>query len=150
MTVTVRPMHPDDAPELARMAAELSAHEGAPPPPFDAGTVRRWGFGPDRRFDGVVAVADGQTAGYALFHDGFHVGRGSPGLVLMDLYTAPEARRRGVGRALMAAVTDAARQRGGGWVVWQVHPDNTEALAFYRALGGRRYRAADFELMVDG
>jgi ribosomal protein S18 acetylase RimI-like enzyme len=148
MTVSVRAMTPDDAPAIARMAHALSAHEGTGPPPFDAGAVRRWGFGPDRRFDGYVAEVGDRIAGYALFHDGFHVGQGTPGLMLMDLYTDPAVRRRGVGRALMAAVADAARQRGGTWVVWQVHPDNLEGLAFYRALGARRYRAADFELSV--
>lgn len=150
MTVIVRPITPEDAPDLARMAAALSAHEGAPVPPFDAATVRRWGFGADRRFDGVVATAGGRTVGYALFHDGFHVGQGAPGLVLMDLYTEPAMRRRGVGRALMAAVADAARRRAGTWVVWQAHPDNPDGLAFYRSIGARRYRAADFELSLAG
>lgn len=149
MTVIVRAMTLEDAPAIARMASALSAHEGVAPPPFDADTVRRWGFGIDRRFDGVVAVLDDRVAGYALFHDGFHVGRGAPGLVLMDLYAAPAARRRGAGRAMMAAVAEAARSRGGTWVVWQVHPDNTLGMAFYRAIGARRYRAADFELTVD-
>ncbi len=150
MTLSVRPMTPDDAAEVARMAGELSAHEGVAAPPFDADSVHRWGFGPDRRFDGVVAELGGHVVGYALYHDGFHVGRGTPGLVLMDLYAEPSARRRGVGRALMAAVGAAARRRGGTWVVWQVHPDNVEGLAFYRAIGGRRYRAADFELEIEG
>lgn len=150
MTVIVRPIVPEDAPEVARMAAALSAHEGQPPPPFDADTVGRWGFGGDRRFDGVVAIEGGRPVGYALFHDGFHVGRGSPGLVLMDLYTEPAMRRRGIGQALMAAVADAARRRAGTWVVWQVHPDNPEGLAFYRSIGARRYRAADFELTLAG
>ncbi|MEQ9334488.1 GNAT family N-acetyltransferase [Thalassobaculum sp.] len=149
MTVTIRPMAPDDAPAIARMARALSAHEGAAPPPFDAEAVRRWGFGPGRRFDGMVADRGGRAVGYALFHDGFHVGRGMPGLMLMDLYAEPAVRRHGVGRALMAAVAEEARRRGGTWVVWQVHPDNLEGLAFYRALGARRYRAADFELAVD-
>lgn len=149
MTVTVRPMAVADAADIARMAAALSAEEGADPPPFDADAVRRWGFGDDRRFDGLVAEIGGKTVGYALFHDGFHVGKGAPGLFLMDLFTRPEARRRGVGRALMMALVDAARRRGGCWVVWQVQPDNSDALAFYRHIGGRRYRAADFELEID-
>lgn len=137
-----------DGPDVARMAAALSAHEGADPPPFDADTVRRWAFGPDRRFDGLVAELTGRTVGYALFHDGFHVGQGAPGLFLMDLYTDPTVRRRGVGRALMDALTAVARSRGGTWIVWQAHPENREALAFYRAIGGRRYRAMDFELSL--
>lgn len=149
MTVNVRWMTPDDAPAVARMAGALSAHEGVGPPPFDAAAVLRWGFGPERRFEGMVAELDGSVVGYALFHDGFHVGQGTPGVMLMDLYAEPPVRRRGIGRALMSAVAEAARQRGGSWVVWQAHPDNAEGLAFYRAIGARRYRAADFELRLD-
>ena len=109
MTVIVRPMVVGDASEVARMAAALSAHEGAAPPPFDAATIERWAFGPDRRFDGLVAMADNRHVGYALFHDAFHVGQGAPGLFLMDLYTDPVARRQGVGRALVDAVAAIAR-----------------------------------------
>ena len=61
----------------------------------------------------------------------------------------PFARRRGIGRALLQAVVEAARRRGGTWVVWQAHPANADALAFYRAVGAHRFRAADFELTVE-
>src|SRR3546814_17564490 len=85
MTVSVRPMVPEDASEVARMAAALSAHEGQPPPPFDAGTIMRWGFGPGRRFERLVAVADGRTAGYQLVPDGFPGGRSDDRTVGKDV-----------------------------------------------------------------
>lgn len=149
MAVITRPIRPSDAETIAELAAELSAHEGAPPPPFDAETVRRWAFGADPRFAGTIAERNGIAVGYALWHDGFHVGRGAPGLFLMDLFVVPSARRRGVGSTLMDAVADVVREREGGWLVWQVHPENKEAMAFYRRIGGRRYSAADFEMMID-
>lgn len=149
MKTTVRPITPDDADRVIRMANALSAHEGAPPPALDADGLRRWGFGPRRRFDGVLAERGGRAVGYALFHPSFHVGQGSPGVFLMDLFVEPGARLHGVGRALMEGVRDAARGQQAAWIVWQVHPENVEALAFYRALGARRYRAADYELLVD-
>ncbi len=51
------------------------------------------------------------------------------------LVTAPEARRSGIGRALMEAV--ASRARGAGCTTWclNVKPDNTAALRLYGALG---------------
>ncbi|NQW10677.1 MAG: GNAT family N-acetyltransferase [Alphaproteobacteria bacterium] len=149
MGVITRPIRPNDADTVAALAAALSAHEGEPPPPFDAEIVRRWAFGADPRFSGVIAERNGVAVGYALWHDGFHVGRGTPGLFLMDLFVVPSARRRGVGGTLMEAVTEAAREREGTWVVWQVHPDNREAMAFYRRVGGRRYGAADFEMLIE-
>ena len=142
----VRPMEKRDPRRIADMAAALSAHEGQPPPPFAAEDVVHWGFGRDRRFEGVVAAIEGAVIGYALFHDAFNVGLGSPGLHMLDLFVEPRARRRGVARALMAAVGRACLDRGGEWLTWQSLPENAEAVAFYQRIGGRRFRAANFEL----
>lgn len=144
--VAVRAMQPADAERVAEMAAALSAHEGQPPPPFGAAEVLRYGFGAEKRFDGLVARLAGETVGYALYFDSFNVGLGTPGLHMIDLYVEPRARARGVGRALVAAVAAEALRRGGAWVVWQSLPSNALALAFYRRIGGRQYQAADFEL----
>jgi len=50
-----------------------------------------------------------------------------------DLYVSPEARRRGVGRALLEAVGERCAARGISYVEAQVEED--EAEAFYAALG---------------
>ncbi|MGA9857800.1 MAG: GNAT family N-acetyltransferase, partial [Solirubrobacteraceae bacterium] len=50
---------------------------------------------------------------------------------LQDLFTAPEARGQGVGRALIAAVTDWARARGCSRVYWSTHESNTTARRLY-------------------
>jgi ribosomal protein S18 acetylase RimI-like enzyme len=67
----------------------------------------------------------------------------------MDLFVESRCRGRGVGRALMTALAKEALARSCRWVSWQVHPDNGDAMDFYRAVGGRRYRAADFEFGID-
>ena len=46
---------------------------------------------------------------------------------LQDLFTAPEARGRGVARALIAAVTDWAREQGCSRVYWSTHESNATA-----------------------
>lgn len=147
--IRIRALAPEDAGRVAELAASLSAFEGAPPPPFQAEDVVRWGTGPDRKFDGFVAERDGRIVGYLLHHDGFHVGHGGPGLVLMDLFVESRARGYGVGRALMTEIAKEAQARSCRWITWQVHPDNASAMDFYRAVGGRRYRAADYELGHD-
>lgn len=50
---------------------------------------------------------------------------------LQDLFTAPEARGRGVGRALIAAVTDWARERDCSRVYWSTHETNATARRLY-------------------
>lgn len=146
---SIRAMDAADAERVIAMIAALSAHEGAPPPPMDAAALIRWGLGEDARFSALVAERRGKAVGYALFHESFHIGRARPGSVLMDLYVDRGHRRRGIARALLAAVARATQARDGDWVTWQAHPRNIEALAFYEAIGARRFAAADFEL-ADG
>ncbi|WP_457446001.1 N-acetyltransferase family protein [Roseateles sp. P5_E4] len=50
---------------------------------------------------------------------------------LQDLFTTPEARGRGVGRALMEAVYAAAREAGIKRVYWQTHTTNATGRALY-------------------
>ena len=50
---------------------------------------------------------------------------------LQDLFTASEARGRGVGRALIEAVAEWARERGCSRVYWQTHETNATARRLY-------------------
>jgi [ribosomal protein S18]-alanine N-acetyltransferase len=49
----------------------------------------------------------------------------------------PDLRRRGVGRSLLSAVLDDARQRKLRLVVLEVRPSNVEALGLYESFGFR-------------
>lgn len=57
-----------------------------------------------------------------------------PTCYLQDLFTTPEARGRGVGRALIEAVYAAARQAGVKRVYWQTHTTNAAGRALYDRL----------------
>jgi len=50
---------------------------------------------------------------------------------LQDLFAAPDARGRGVGRRLIEHVYDAARALGCVRVYWQTHETNTNAMLLY-------------------
>ncbi len=50
---------------------------------------------------------------------------------LQDLFTAPDARGHGVGRALILAVADWARERGCARLHWLTHQTNATARALY-------------------
>lgn len=56
---------------------------------------------------------------------------------LQDLFTAEEARGRGVGRALIEAVCERAKEAGAGRVHWLTHETNETARALYDALAER-------------
>lgn len=83
---------------------------------------------------GAILVAEPQ---------GFALGRAIAGEAeLLTLAVAPEARRRGVGRRLLAGFLAEAAARDGRRVFLEVAADNAAALALYRATGfaeaGRR------------
>jgi ribosomal-protein-alanine N-acetyltransferase len=84
----------------------------------------------------LLAIEDGaggeQVVGYVVFwlvHDEVHV---------LNLGTALEARRRGVGRALMEEAHAHGRRRGAALSTLEVRRSNGPALALYRALGYRQ------------
>ena len=72
----------------------------------------------------AVAELDGKLVGLA--HYVFH--RSTTAIedvcYLQDLFAAPEARGRGVGRALIEHVYDEARKAGSRRVYWQTHESN--------------------------
>jgi GNAT superfamily N-acetyltransferase len=55
--------------------------------------------------------------------------------LLRDIYVDPDARRAGVGRALLAYVADAARAEGAHRVSLQTEATNTRALQLYAKAG---------------
>jgi [ribosomal protein S18]-alanine N-acetyltransferase len=54
---------------------------------------------------------------------------------LIDLAVAPEARRRGLGRALLTALIGEARARDARLVLLEVRASNAPALELYRSAG---------------
>lgn len=56
---------------------------------------------------------------------------------LQDLFVAPEVRGHGVGRALIEATADKAREAGAARLYWMTHENNATARALYDALAER-------------
>lgn len=80
----------------------------------------------------LVAVAEDGTL-LGLVHYLFHrsTTRIEPTCYLQDLFTTPEARGRGIGRALIDGVYAAVRAAGGRRVYWQTHTTNSAGRALY-------------------
>lgn len=82
------------------------------------------------RVHGLAARLDGRIVGIA--HYLFHVQTWSADVCyLQDLFTAQEARGRGVATALIEAVAEAARARGAVKYYWMTKEDNRTARALY-------------------
>jgi GNAT superfamily N-acetyltransferase len=131
----VRRAEAGDAEVLAALGRALNIQQGDPSANFTAEAVHRDGFGPAPRFEAWLAEMDGQAVAYALVVPAaYETGYAKAGAYVQDVFVAPEARRRGVGRALMAAVAADARRRGLEFIWWASRSWNTEAHAFFRTL----------------
>lgn len=86
------------------------------------------------RPDAVLLVAgrEGRVAGYAAL---WREGRDAE---LGDLAVAPDRRRTGLGRHLVEAAADAARERGAARIFLQVRESNEAARRLYGSAGFRR------------
>jgi len=77
------------------------------------------------------------AVGFALYFHNFSTFLGQRGLYLEDLYVVPQARGRGVGRALIAHVASIAVARRCGRFDWAVLEWNRHAIDFYRSIGAQ-------------
>ena len=71
---------------------------------------------------------------------------------VFGLYTRPDARRRGVAKALMRAIAEVLRQEGRRYVVLSVDTPNEQARALYERLGfedAARMLRADVDTLLD-
>ena len=94
-------------------------------------------FGPDPVPRVLIAEWDGTPVGFALWFRNFSTFLARPGIWLEDLFVHPEARGRGVGKALLAALARMAVERGYGRVEWSVLDWNAPSIAFYQSLDAR-------------
>ncbi|MDB4884952.1 MAG: diamine acetyltransferase [Gemmatimonadetes bacterium] len=83
----------------------------------------------------VLADAEGETVGFALWFRSYSTFLARPGIYLEDLFVFPAWRGRGVGRQLLAFLAQTALERGYGRLEWAVLDWNEDAIRFYTSLG---------------
>lgn len=146
---TVRPATVADAGAVIGLLQQFNLEESNRTSPLTPGDVERLGFGDRPRFAILVAEAEGRLVGYALYYPSFDADHAARGFYLQDLYVAPAARRRGVGRGLMAALARACREDGGCYLFWNALVGNRSGRAFYRAIGAREEPVVTLSLQPD-
>jgi ribosomal protein S18 acetylase RimI-like enzyme len=84
----------------------------------------------------VFLAEDGRsTVGFVQLYPSFSSTRTAPILILNDLYVAPDARRTGAARALIATATEHAKAEGAARLILSTGVENRPAQALYEAMG---------------
>jgi GNAT superfamily N-acetyltransferase len=125
MGTIIRPLRPEDREQWQLLWDGYNLFYERPNLPREI-TEATWDrfFDPGEPMFAAVAELDGKLVG--LVHYLYHRSTTSVELVcyLQDLFTAPEARGMGIGRALIEHVYDEAARAGSRRVYWQTTADN--------------------------
>ena len=128
---------PGEADVVARLIAEFGDWWGKNPVPAAEirPSVERIMTGTDGEYL-LGAVDDGaDAAGVCQLRFRWSVWKSAEDCWLEDLYVREDARRSGLGRALVEAALERARERGCRRIELDVNEDNEAALALYAACG---------------
>ncbi|MEP2640705.1 GNAT family N-acetyltransferase [Roseobacter sp.] len=130
----VRPAAAADLDVIAQMVSQLAQHHG------DVATVTRDELardilGPQPWVRVLLAEERGDVVGYAALYPMAKMQFGARGMEMHHLYVAPEARHKGVGKALTLASETLAHALGCRFLTVGTHPRNTVAQGIYRTLG---------------
>jgi GNAT superfamily N-acetyltransferase len=135
--LSIRAATRDDVGTLLAYVHALAAFERTPQAvSASAADLLRDGFGPTPRFEARLALLDAKPCGFSLFFTSYSTWEGRPGLYLEDIFVEDRARRRGVGRGLIADLAAIALERGYRRLDLSVL-DWNPARAFYERLGIR-------------
>ena len=132
MSVAVRALRPEDREAWEPLwAGYLAFYETDLDPVVTEVTWQRFGDASEPMHAVGAFDEQGNLLGFAHLIQHRSTWSSTAYCYLEDLYTTPEARGRGVGRALIAAVADAARRAGADKLYWQTHATNDTARALY-------------------
>jgi GNAT superfamily N-acetyltransferase len=127
--ITVGPLSASDRPRWEELfhAYNVFYETEYPQSMYD----RAWAeFQADQRMHALGAWLDGELVGITHFFPHVQTTE-TDSCYLEDLFTAPEVRSRGVGRALIDAVADWAVANGCGRVYWHTKETNATARLLY-------------------
>lgn len=135
--IEVRPLTPADRTAWEPLwAGYLTFYEAQLPAETTEETWRRF-HDPALPMHALGAFHEERLVGivHYLFHSSCWTT--GPYCYLQDLFTTPDVRGQGVGRALIEAVATAAQAAGASRVYWLTQETNTQAMALYDQVATR-------------
>lgn len=124
-----------EAADVARLIAQFGEWWGQNVVPEDEvrASVERIMAGDDGEY--LLGAVNDEPVGVCQLRFRWSVWKSAEDCWLEDLFVREEARRSGLGRALVEAAVDRARERGCKRIELDVNEDNSAARALYEACG---------------
>lgn len=133
--LTIRPAKPGEAGLVLEFIRRLAAYERCSHDVVaDEATLHHSLF-VEHSAEVLLAEAEGETVGFALYFYNFSTFVGRKGLYLEDLFILPEHRGKGYGKALLKHLAEVAVANNCGRMEWICLDWNAPALALYRSIG---------------
>jgi L-amino acid N-acyltransferase YncA len=140
MRLSIRPATNADIPAITRIYAHAVEHGTASfelTPPNENEMARRMAELLDNGYPYLAAEAEGEFAGYA-YAGPYRARPAYRFTVENSVYVAPQSHRRGIGRALLKALIEAAEAGGFRQMIAVIGDSNqTGSIALHAALGFR-------------
>lgn len=136
MSLTIRQAVKGDESVVLGFIRELAAYEKlSSEVTATPGDLTRTLFADDPKVFALIAEADGEAIGFALYFFNYSTFLGKHGLYLEDLYVRETHRGVGAGKALLARLAKIAVENDCGRMEWWVLDWNKPAIDFYKSLG---------------
>jgi GNAT superfamily N-acetyltransferase len=139
--MVIRPARPADVPAIVGLMALLARFEKLPEPGEDAVARLTADAFEHGRLELWVAEVEGAPAAYAALFATYSTFLARPTLFLEDLFVHPDARRRGIARAMLTRLRAEAIARGCGRFEWLVLDWNQDARTLYESFGARAHES---------
>lgn len=132
MTLTIRPMREEDAPDVVAMVHGLARDTGSDVVPK---LIPESLIAHGDLIDVTIAEEGGAILGACLTLLTYSTWRDAKGLYVVDLFIDGKARNRGIGLKLLREAARRGRAKGARFIKLEVYHTNEGAARFYERLG---------------
>jgi len=126
---------PEDAPLILGFIRELAEYERMSDEVVATPELlNEWIF-EKKKAEVLIGELAGTPVAFALFFHNYSTFLGRAGIYLEDLYVRPEARGRGIGKAMFKHIAELTVSRGCGRLEWWCLDWNKPSISFYESFG---------------